>query len=112
MTPEGRVKLKVKTFLNSFASSGIWYFMPPASGYGRAGIPDIVGCYRRHFFAIECKAKKPQPTALQLRELEKIEHAFGRTWVVSSDTLDAFQMSFKDWCNKVDGYTYEQEAST
>ncbi len=53
MTPEGKVKKKVAELLKQY---GAYYFFPAMGAFGRAGIPDIVGCYRGRFFAVECKA--------------------------------------------------------
>ena len=68
-TPEAVVKAKIVKTLQEL---GCWYFMPPANGYGRAGIPDFIGCMNGLLIAIEAKAKKIKPTALQLRELDRI----------------------------------------
>lgn len=84
MTPEAAVKAKVKKMLDLW---GAYYFMPPANGYGRAGIPDIVGCHNGKFFAIECKAGKGKTTALQDRELTRIQEAGGGAIVVNETNL-------------------------
>ena len=84
MTPEAAVKAKVKKMLDLW---GAYYFMPPANGYGRAGIPDIVGCHNGKFFAIECKAGKGKTTALQDRELTRIQEAGGVAIVVNETNL-------------------------
>lgn len=41
MTPEAVVKRGVKQWLNAHR---IWYFMPPANGFGKIGVPDFVCC--------------------------------------------------------------------
>lgn len=82
-TPESRVKKRVKEVLDEL---GAYYFMPATGGYGRSGIPDIVGCYGGVFFAVECKAGKGIPTALQEREICKINKAGGFAWVVNEET--------------------------
>jgi Holliday junction resolvase len=102
MMPEGLVKLRLRKYLDSHTGEHVWYFMPSANGYGRAGIPDIVGCYHGHFFAVECKAGKNTPTALQFRELHGIERTGGRAWVVNEQTLDKFYVEFEEWCDRVD----------
>lgn len=79
MTPEGRVKEVVKKLLDKL---GVWYFMPAANGYGRAGIPDFICCVNGHFLAIECKAGKGKTTALQDRELRLIKQAGGTALVI------------------------------
>lgn len=42
------------------------------------GKPDIMGCVRGRFFAIECKQRGKTPTMIQLAELEKIIRAGGQ----------------------------------
>lgn len=81
-TPEGKVKLIVKTLLDRYNT---YWFMPPANGFGRAGIPDFIGCYKGQFFAVECKAGKGQTTALQDRELSRIHSQQGVTFIVTDD---------------------------
>ena len=85
MTPEAKVKAKVKKILDA---SGAYYFMPATGGFGRSGVPDIVGCINGRFFAIECKAGNNKPTALQDREMRCIEDAGGRVLVVNEDNID------------------------
>lgn len=41
MTPEGKVKEKVKQLL---VRNNCYYFFPMQNGLGRTGIPDIIGC--------------------------------------------------------------------
>ena len=66
----------------------IYHFMPATGGYGRSGVPDIVGCYRGCFFAIECKAGDNKTTALQERELKQIRDAGGMACVINENNLD------------------------
>jgi Holliday junction resolvase len=79
MTPEAKTKKHVKEML---LERGIYHFFPPANGYGRAGIPDIICCVRGDFLAIECKAGKGRTTALQDREMDRIREAGGYALVV------------------------------
>ena len=65
-----------------------YYFFPPANGFGRSGIPDIIACYRGQFIAIECKAGKNITTALQRRELNAIEDAMGYALVINESNID------------------------
>ena len=85
MTPEHRVKEAVKKILRT---SHTYFFMPPGTGYGRAGIPDIVACANGHFVAIECKAGKGKTTALQERELADIRAHGGVALVINETNLD------------------------
>lgn len=92
MTPEGKVKEKVKRVLDSL---GAYYFMPATGGYGRSGIPDFVGCLKGVFFAVECKANGGRPTALQLREISRINDAGGFAVVVDENTVPVLESQLK-----------------
>ena len=83
-TPEKKVKDAVVALLKK---RGVYYFFPVTGGFGRSGIPDIIGCYRGNFIAIECKAGKNKPTALQLAEMKKIEDAGGLSIWVNEEAL-------------------------
>jgi Holliday junction resolvase len=61
--------------------------MPATGGYGRSGVPDIVGCCDGKFFAIECKAGKGVTTALQDNELRKIKEAGGIALVINETNI-------------------------
>jgi len=41
-TPEKKVKEKVVKYLKEYGKD-IYYFFPATGGYGRSGVPDIVG---------------------------------------------------------------------
>ena len=84
MTPEGKVKAKVKATLDKL---GVYYFMPTTGGYGRSGIPDIIGCHNGVFFAVECKANGGKTTALQDRELKRISEAGGFALVIDESNI-------------------------
>lgn len=84
-TPEGAVKDKVVSILKA---EGAYYFFPATHGFGRSGVPDIVACVNGQFLAIECKAGKNKPTALQIREIESIRHAGGVAVVANEENWD------------------------
>ena len=84
MTPEGKVKAKVKATLDKL---GVYYFMPTTGGYGRSGIPDIIGCRNGVFFAIECKANGGKTTALQDKELKRIREGGGFALIVDESNV-------------------------
>lgn len=94
ITPEKKVKNAVVKQLKSFGTS-VYYFFPATGGYGRSGVPDIIGCYNGRFWAIECKAGKNTTTALQQRELEAIGAAGGVPWVVNEDNVDAVSAAIR-----------------
>jgi Holliday junction resolvase len=81
-TPESKVKLAVVKLLKQY---GVYFFFPATHGYGRSGVPDIVCCIKGKFLAIECKAGKGEPTALQQREMMQIHQAGGMAMVVKED---------------------------
>jgi Holliday junction resolvase len=65
-------------------------------GYGRSGVPDIVGCYKGHFFAIECKAGKGTTTALQDKNIKEIKKAGGRVIVVNENNLEEVRLMLSE----------------
>ena len=85
MTPEAKVKAKVRKLLDELR---IYYFFPATHGYGRSGVPDIIGCFMGLFVAIECKAGKGKLTVLQEREIAAIVAAGGFTFVAREDNID------------------------
>lgn len=85
LTPEGKVKSKVVKILRD---EGVYYFFPATHGYGRSGVPDIICCVAGKFLAIECKAGKNKPTALQVHEMEQIRAADGVAVVVNEDNWE------------------------
>lgn len=92
MTPEGKVKARLKKQLNEL---GVYHFSPFQAGMGRAGIPDVIGCYRGVFVAFECKAGSNKPTALQEREMQAIREAGGHAYVINEDNVNDLQEILK-----------------
>lgn len=84
-TPEGKVKDKVVSMLKE---EGVYYFFPATHGFGRSGVPDIVCCVNGYFLAVECKAGKNKPTALQVREIEAIRRSNGVAVVANEENWD------------------------
>lgn len=84
-TPEAAVKAKVVAILKD---EDVYYFFPATHGYGRSGVPDIICCVNGLFVGIECKAGKNKPTALQVREIERIRRANGCALVVNEENWD------------------------
>jgi hypothetical protein len=81
MTPEGRVKERVKAVLKL---RGAYYYMPVSNGMGRVGAPDFIVCHDGRFIAIETKApgKVANTTPNQKRELAAIRAANGLAVVI------------------------------
>lgn len=80
MTPEGKVKKEIDKYLASLGDDW-WGFKPMMMGYGRKGIPDIIGCYKGRFIAIEVKAEGGVLTEWQEKELKSIDRASGWTLI-------------------------------
>lgn len=83
-TPESKVKEKIKKILKEHS---VYYAMPMGTGYGNSGVPDFLCCVNGEFLAIEAKAGKGKPTALQEKNMRDIEKAGGRALVVSDDPI-------------------------
>lgn len=92
-TPEKKVKDKVVKVLKEF---GAYYFFPATHGFGRSGVPDIVGCYNGKFFAFECKAGNNKCTPLQLKEIDAIWQAKGEAYVIKEDNVDLVRAVLED----------------
>lgn len=93
LTPEKKVKNSVKAILDA---EGVYYFMPPANGYGRQGIPDFVCSVEGWFMSIETKAKNNKPTALQEREMDAIRtKGKGTALVVNEDNIEEVRRTIK-----------------
>ena len=84
-TPEAKVKEKIKKILKE---RGAWYAMPIGTGYGNSGVPDFLVCLNGEFLAIEAKAGRGVPTALQEKNMRDIEKAGGRTLVINEQSLE------------------------
>ena len=93
MTPEGRVKAQIKKILTE---AGAYYAMPVASGYGNAGTPDFLVCFRCQFLAIEAKANGNKPTALQEATMQKIRDAGGRVLVIDETNVENLRKTLKE----------------
>lgn len=84
MTPEGKVKDKVKKILKELKA---YYVMPATGGYGASGAPDFIVCREGMFYGIECKANGNTPTALQSKHLSDIRDAGGMAFVIDENNI-------------------------
>lgn len=84
MPHENRIRDAIKKALEA---RGAWVMNTTRATPGRYGIPDLIGCYRGVFFAIE--VKKPETRSHtspeQNRELSSIERAGGITAVCTTE---------------------------
>ena len=88
------MKKKVADVLKTL---GAYYFYPATGGYGKSGVPDIVGCYEGKFFGIECKAGKNKPTPLQEKNLAQIRAAGGLDMVVNEINMNTVAADLRAW---------------
>ena len=81
--------------VNELNRRGAWIFDQPMSKKtrGRPGIPDIAGCYRGYFFAVELKAGGETLRPEQAQEAVAIRKAGGRFVLAYSlnDVIDAIE---------------------
>lgn len=79
MTPEGRVKAKVKTVLKRF---GAYYHMVVQNGMGAPSL-DFVGCHSGRFFAVETKAGNKDMTDRQKQTASTMRDAGAQVFLVN-----------------------------
>jgi len=82
---EADVKKAVKKILDKH---GHFWFMPPANGFGRTGIADIISVHRGVFFAIETKFGPNKPTPMQIGFLSSVQSEQGYAFIVNEDRLE------------------------
>lgn len=82
MTPEGRIKEKVKRALAKLAR--LYRFMPVQNGMGAPSL-DFLLCAGGWFVAIETKAPGKKPTPRQEDTMKAITDAHGIVFVVDGD---------------------------
>ena len=88
MANEKKVKEKVKKILKKL---DCYYCMPATGGYGASGVPDIIGCFKGRFLAIECKSDGNKPTELQKKHLSDISKAKGQALVIDETNIDMLE---------------------
>jgi hypothetical protein len=96
MNNEKDVKTNIRKVFDSIGEE-LWYFMPPANGYGRSGIPDFLGCYKGMFFGVEAKYGYNTPSNNQIREINNIKYAQGQCWIVNDANLKDWEAEFRGW---------------
>ena len=98
MTPEAKVKKKVKETLHSM---GAYFLQPIGTGFGSNGAPDIIACYKGLFVGIEAKAGKGKTTALQEFNLKRIQGMGGLALVINEENVGQLQELIESWVNTV-----------
>ena len=98
-TPEAKVKAKIKALFKKY---GVYYAMPIGTGYGNAGVPDFLCCVGGHFLAVEAKANRGKPTALQFKNINEINTCGGTAIVVDETGLTMLEAILKARTEKDD----------
>jgi Holliday junction resolvase len=94
MRDEKGVKRNIQKLLDMFD----WYWwMPPANGYGKAGISDINAIKDGVFLAIEAKFGSNKPTVMQRAFLESIRAKNGFGFVVNEKNIEHLQSFLTDF---------------
>lgn len=84
MTPEGKVKARIKKLLNKY---GAYSHMPVQNGMGAPTL-DYVCCYGGLYLAIEAKAEGKKPSKRQLKTMSQISAAGGVALCVGTNEAD------------------------
>jgi ankyrin repeat protein len=82
MTPEGKVKKRVKHVLNSFEN--VYFEMPVPTGYGKSGL-DFSCCVNGKALFIETKAPGEEPTPRQRETMIKQLDAGATVFIISDE---------------------------
>jgi len=92
MTPEGRIKAKVKELLRAY---GVYWHCPVQNGMGAPSL-DFICCANGLYLGIETKAPGKKPTARQENTMAAIEAANGVTIVVDGpESLERLEFIVK-----------------
>jgi Holliday junction resolvase len=92
MTPEGKVKAKLRKLLKEV---GAYHQAPIADGTGSAGAPDIFALYKGVYFGVEAKAtSKNKPRLNQLKHLVDISDQGGAVFVIHDNNIDELKQAF------------------
>ena len=94
MTPEGKVKKRVKHVLNSFEN--VYFEMPVPTGYGKSGL-DFSCCVNGKALFIETKAPGEEPTPRQRETIIKQLAAGAAVFIVSDERG---YKALSDWLSK------------
>jgi hypothetical protein len=96
MKPEAKVRARAKHICEA---AGAYWNPIVQSAATKAGHPDADVCFRGRFLAVECKAGRNKPTALQRRRLREIAEAGGAAMVVNERLLGDLERYLKDGGN-------------
>ena len=102
---EKAVTKKIRDHLKSF--DDVWHFKHHGHVMSQAGIPDIIGCTRGEFFAIEVKRITGAVTELQEHTLREIIIRGGGFSMVAYG-FDDFKLKFDKFYKEVHNATENQ----
>lgn len=88
-TTEKDVKASVKKLLDKH---GWFWWMPPANGFGRAGIADINALKSGVFLAIETKFGTRKPSPMQIGFLNSVKAEDGFAFVVNEKLIESLEI--------------------
>ena len=90
MTPEGKVKERVKKVLREFEA---YWHCPVQNGMGAPSL-DFICCHKGRYFGIETKAGNKRPTPRQETTIGQIRLAGGLAFVINEESgMD----ELRDW---------------
>ena len=92
MASEKNFEIKVRRWLEDH---GAWVLKTWSNGVQRAGVPDLLVCYRGHFLGIEIKAQRGKLSKLQLVEIKRIKKAGGVGVVLYPSAWEQFKDAFE-----------------
>ncbi len=107
-TPEGKIKDKVKLFLEEHGVACLSKPNPKAVGYYHMFVPmgygssflDFTICYKGQFLLVETKSSGNQPTARQLLIREGVTRAGG--FVIIDNSWPALKLKLEGFFDAVD----------
>jgi hypothetical protein len=82
VTPEGKVKEKVKKVLQEF---GAYFHMPVQNGMGKPSL-DFICCHKGRFLAIETKTEKGKLTLRQQATIDEMQKAGAIVLVIRGES--------------------------
>lgn len=108
MRDEKGVKENIKRLLDHH---GWFWWMPPANGYGKAGISDFHALKNGVFMSIEAKFGSNKPTVHQKAFLESVHSCDAFGFVVNEKNLEHFSWFLTDFQGQTDLVATEQKMS-
>lgn len=88
---EATLTRQVNEYLKAFDRCELWYYK--ASDRYTSGVPDFIGNYRGHFFALELKATGKKPKPIQEHTIKRINNI--KYGAIYADNLDAVKSFFQ-----------------